>query len=113
MKLLVGHGLFDLATPYFASKIILDGLPAFAGPAPREARGLSRRAHVLFARAGAAGVSVGGAGVDEVRDARTVIDLAMFGSVAAGAAGPRGKLISPLTTTRPDRADWKAEGNSP
>jgi carboxypeptidase C (cathepsin A) len=33
MKLLVGHGLFDLATPYFASKIILDQLPAFAGPA--------------------------------------------------------------------------------
>jgi carboxypeptidase C (cathepsin A) len=33
MKLLVGHGLFDLATPYFASRIILDQLPAFAGPA--------------------------------------------------------------------------------
>ena len=32
MKLLVGHGLFDLATPYFASKILLDQLPAFAGP---------------------------------------------------------------------------------
>ena len=32
LKLLVGHGLFDLATPYFASKIILDQLPAFAGP---------------------------------------------------------------------------------
>jgi carboxypeptidase C (cathepsin A) len=32
MKLLVGHGLFDLATPYFASRIILDQLPAFAGP---------------------------------------------------------------------------------
>jgi carboxypeptidase C (cathepsin A) len=32
MKLLVGHGLFDLAAPYFASKIILDQLPAFAGP---------------------------------------------------------------------------------
>jgi carboxypeptidase C (cathepsin A) len=32
MKLLVGHGLFDLATPYFASKIILDQLPAYAAP---------------------------------------------------------------------------------
>ena len=32
MKLLVGHGLFDLATPYFASKVLLDQLPAFAGP---------------------------------------------------------------------------------
>ncbi|MGB8400399.1 S10 family peptidase [Bradyrhizobium sp.] len=32
LKLLVGHGLFDLATPYFASKIILDQLPAYASP---------------------------------------------------------------------------------
>ncbi|HET9322196.1 MAG TPA: peptidase S10, partial [Bryobacteraceae bacterium] len=32
LKLLVGHGLFDLAAPYFASKIILDQLPAYAGP---------------------------------------------------------------------------------
>jgi carboxypeptidase C (cathepsin A) len=32
MKLLVGHGLFDLATPYFGSKIVLDQLPAYAGP---------------------------------------------------------------------------------
>ena len=31
MKLLVGHGMFDLATPYFASKVLLDQLPAFAG----------------------------------------------------------------------------------
>lgn len=30
MKLLVGHGLFDLATPYFASKVMLDNLPAYA-----------------------------------------------------------------------------------
>jgi carboxypeptidase C (cathepsin A) len=29
-KLLVGHGLFDLATPYFSSKIQLDQLPAYA-----------------------------------------------------------------------------------
>jgi carboxypeptidase C (cathepsin A) len=33
LKLLVGHGLFDLATPYFGSQILLDQLPAFAGPA--------------------------------------------------------------------------------
>jgi carboxypeptidase C (cathepsin A) len=32
LKLLVGHGLFDLATPYFASKILLDQLPAYASP---------------------------------------------------------------------------------
>jgi carboxypeptidase C (cathepsin A) len=30
LKLLVGHGLFDLATPYFGSKIRLDQLPAYA-----------------------------------------------------------------------------------
>jgi carboxypeptidase C (cathepsin A) len=32
LKLLVGHGLFDLATPYFASQMILDQLPAFGSP---------------------------------------------------------------------------------
>jgi carboxypeptidase C (cathepsin A) len=32
LKLLVGHGLFDLATPYFGSKIVLDQLPAYALP---------------------------------------------------------------------------------
>lgn len=34
MTMLVGHGLFDLATPYFGSQIVLDQLPAFAA-APR------------------------------------------------------------------------------
>ena len=32
MRLLVGHGLFDLATPYFATRIALDQLPAYASP---------------------------------------------------------------------------------
>ncbi|TXL72166.1 peptidase S10 [Vineibacter terrae] len=32
LKLLVTHGLFDLATPYFSSKIVLDQLPAYASP---------------------------------------------------------------------------------
>ena len=32
LKLLVGHGLFDLATPYFGSKIWLDQMPAYASP---------------------------------------------------------------------------------
>jgi carboxypeptidase C (cathepsin A) len=32
LKLLVVHGLFDLATPYFGSKILLDQLPAYASP---------------------------------------------------------------------------------
>jgi carboxypeptidase C (cathepsin A) len=29
LKLLVGHGLFDLATPYFGSKMLLDQMPAY------------------------------------------------------------------------------------
>jgi carboxypeptidase C (cathepsin A) len=32
LKVLVGHGLFDLATPYFGTKVLLDQLPAFATP---------------------------------------------------------------------------------
>jgi len=32
LKVLVAHGLFDLATPYFASRIQLDQFPAFASP---------------------------------------------------------------------------------
>ncbi len=32
LKVLVGHGLFDLATPYFGSKMLLDQLPAYASP---------------------------------------------------------------------------------
>jgi carboxypeptidase C (cathepsin A) len=32
LKLLVAHGLFDLATPYLGSKILLDQLPAYATP---------------------------------------------------------------------------------
>jgi carboxypeptidase C (cathepsin A) len=32
LNLLVAHGLFDLATPYFGSKILLDQLPAFGSP---------------------------------------------------------------------------------
>jgi carboxypeptidase C (cathepsin A) len=30
LKLLIGHGLFDLATPYFGTRMQLDQLPAFA-----------------------------------------------------------------------------------
>ncbi|WP_454626896.1 S10 family peptidase [Bradyrhizobium cenepequi] len=33
LKLLIGHGLFDLATPYFGSEMALDQLPAYASPA--------------------------------------------------------------------------------
>jgi carboxypeptidase C (cathepsin A) len=33
LKVLVGHGLFDLATPYFGTRILLDQLPPFASSA--------------------------------------------------------------------------------
>jgi len=32
LRVLVAHGLFDLATPYFGSKILLDQLPPYAAP---------------------------------------------------------------------------------
>jgi carboxypeptidase C (cathepsin A) len=32
LEVLVGHGLFDLATPYFGSKVLLDQLPALGSP---------------------------------------------------------------------------------
>jgi carboxypeptidase C (cathepsin A) len=32
IKVLIGHGLFDLATPYFGTKVLLDQLPGFASP---------------------------------------------------------------------------------
>ena len=32
MRLLVGHGLFDLATPISSFKVLLDQLPAYASP---------------------------------------------------------------------------------
>jgi carboxypeptidase C (cathepsin A) len=32
LKVLVAHGLFDLATPYFGSKMQLDQLPPYATP---------------------------------------------------------------------------------
>src|SRR5258708_20550095 len=34
MKLLLGHGLFDLATPYLTSKVILATLPPYPSPTP-------------------------------------------------------------------------------
>jgi carboxypeptidase C (cathepsin A) len=32
MRVLIAHGMFDLVTPYFATRLILDQMPAFAGP---------------------------------------------------------------------------------
>jgi carboxypeptidase C (cathepsin A) len=52
LKLLVGHGLFDLATPYFGSKIILDQLPAYAGPS-RVKLAVYPGGHMFYSRDGA------------------------------------------------------------
>jgi carboxypeptidase C (cathepsin A) len=49
LKVLVAHGLFDLATPYFGSKILLDQLPAFAGP-PRVKLVVYPGGHMLYSR---------------------------------------------------------------
>ena len=50
LKVLVAHGLFDLATPYFGTKIAARPVAGLCRPAARQARGLSGRPHVLFAR---------------------------------------------------------------
>ncbi len=49
LKLLVGHGLFDLATPYYGSKILLDQLPAFAQP-PRVKLVVYPGGHMFYSR---------------------------------------------------------------
>ncbi|MGJ5177008.1 S10 family peptidase [Bradyrhizobium oligotrophicum] len=49
LKLLVGHGLFDLATPYYGSKILLDQLPAFAR-APRVKLVVYPGGHMFYSR---------------------------------------------------------------
>ena len=52
MRLLVGHGLFDLATPYFASKVLLDQLPAYASP-DRVKLVVYAGGHMFYSRDGA------------------------------------------------------------
>ena len=49
LKVLVGHGLFDLATPYYGSKIVLDQLPAFAAP-PRIKLVVYPGGHMFYSR---------------------------------------------------------------
>ncbi|MGY8663107.1 peptidase S10 [Bradyrhizobium sp. UFLA05-109] len=49
MTVLVGHGLFDLATPYFGSQIALDQLPAFAS-APRVKLVIYPGGHMFYSR---------------------------------------------------------------
>jgi carboxypeptidase C (cathepsin A) len=49
LKVLIAHGLFDLATPYFGSKIVLDQLPAFAAP-PRVKLVVFPGGHMFYSR---------------------------------------------------------------
>jgi carboxypeptidase C (cathepsin A) len=49
LKVLVAHGLFDLATPYFGSKIVLDQLPAYATP-PRVKLVVFPGGHMFYSR---------------------------------------------------------------
>ncbi|HEY3892643.1 MAG TPA: peptidase S10 [Bradyrhizobium sp.] len=51
LKLLIGHGLFDLATPYFGSQIQLDQLPGFASP-PRVKLVVYPGGHMFYSRDG-------------------------------------------------------------
>lgn len=49
MTVLVAHGLFDIATPYFGSKLVLDQLPAFASP-PRVKLVVYPGGHMFYSR---------------------------------------------------------------
>ena len=51
MNVLVAHGLFDLATPYFGSKMVLDQLPRFASP-PRVKLVVYPGGHMFYSRDG-------------------------------------------------------------
>jgi carboxypeptidase C (cathepsin A) len=52
LKLLIGHGLFDLATPYFGTQVLLDQLPALASP-PRVKLVVYPGGHMFYSRDGA------------------------------------------------------------
>jgi carboxypeptidase C (cathepsin A) len=47
----VGQGLFDLATPYFGTQILLDQMPAFATP-PRVKLVVYPGGHMFYSRDG-------------------------------------------------------------
>jgi carboxypeptidase C (cathepsin A) len=49
LRVLVGHGLFDLATPYFGTQILLDQLPAYATP-PRVKLVVYPGGHMFYSR---------------------------------------------------------------
>src|SRR5262249_36459158 len=52
LKVLVAHGLFDLASPYFGTRIRLDQLPAFASP-ERVRLAVYPGGHMFYSREGA------------------------------------------------------------
>lgn len=49
MNVMVGHGLFDIVTPYFGSKLALDQLPPFAS-APRVKLAVYPGGHMFYSR---------------------------------------------------------------
>ena len=51
LKVLVAHGLFDLASPYFGTKIQLDQLPPFASP-ERVRLAVYPGGHMFYSREG-------------------------------------------------------------
>ncbi|WP_134498343.1 S10 family peptidase [Microvirga pakistanensis] len=51
MRVLVAHGFTDLVTPYFASKLLLDQLPAL-GPQKRVALSVYEGGHMFYSRQG-------------------------------------------------------------
>ena len=68
LKLLVGHGLFDLATPYFGSQIVLDQLPAFRQSPSRVKLVVYPGGHMFYSRDASRQAFRGEvAGADEVR----------------------------------------------
>ena len=70
LKLLVAHGLFDLATPYFGSKILLDQLPAYASP-PRVKLVVYPGGHMFYSRdASRQAFRAEARGADEVKQIR-------------------------------------------
>lgn len=50
MNVLVGHGLFDLVTPYFGSKMALDQLPPFASAVDRVKLVAYSGGHMFYSR---------------------------------------------------------------
>ena len=106
LKLLVGHGLFDLATPYFGTQDPARPAAGLRVTVAGQARGLSRRPHVLFARRLAPGVPRRGRGADEVSAPRVLADpAALARPVAALHLRRHGFLPPHFAAGEPDFGD--------